>query len=172
MVIKQNFASNKKVYKEIIVCLYWLFSDSLELSLWGNSNEYTRDKKIFSAFILKIMYSQTCLIRPQKVEQFRNIIDRWSLNAVHKYCRKLRKELSAVLMDCIKWTPVYNGTKMFYFCGRLIQVLLYVINQIKPISSLGWFWFDKLSLSETFMEVITIKAMWVLCVCKWMQKCQ
>ena len=46
-------------------------------------------------------------------------VSRRKLNAGQKYCRKLPRELPAILLICIKVTPVYNNTEHLFFEWQL-----------------------------------------------------
>ena len=47
-------------------------------------------------------YSKTCLKRPLKNKQNKDLNDKWLLNEGQKYCRMLPLGHSAILLTCIK----------------------------------------------------------------------
>ena len=47
-------------------------------------------------------YSKTCLKRPLKNRQNKDLNDKWWHNEGRKYCRMLPLEHSAILLTCIK----------------------------------------------------------------------
>ena len=51
---------------------------------------------------LKKKYSKTCLKRPLKNRQNKDVNYKWYLNEGQKYCRMLPLEHSAILLTCIK----------------------------------------------------------------------
>ena len=53
---------------------------------------------VFEIFSIKSMYSKTCVKRPLKNRQNKDLNDKWYLNEGHKYCRKLSLEHSAILL--------------------------------------------------------------------------
>ena len=48
-----------------------------------------------------MVYSKTCVKRPHKNRQNKDLNDKWSLNEGQKYCRMLQGEHSAILLTCI-----------------------------------------------------------------------
>ena len=49
-----------------------------------------------------MMYSITCVKRPLKNRQNKDLDNNWELNEGQKYCRMLHLEHSAILLTCIK----------------------------------------------------------------------
>ena len=47
-------------------------------------------------------YSKTCVKRPLKNRQNKDLDDKWQLNEGQKYFRMLQGEHSAILLTCIK----------------------------------------------------------------------
>ena len=69
-------------------------------------------------------YSKTCLKRPFKNRQKKDLNDKWLLNEVGKYCRMLSLEHSAILLTCIKQQSVLKPILVFFLSGHLRQILL------------------------------------------------
>ena len=47
-------------------------------------------------------YSKTCVKRPLKNRQNKDVNDKWQLHEGQKYCRMLPLEHSSILLHCIK----------------------------------------------------------------------
>ena len=63
--------------------------------------------------------SQLCVTASQKTQVISIHIDRWQLNADQKYCGKLLWKLSAILLNCIKLSPVYRHTRCLQWVDAL-----------------------------------------------------
>ena len=67
-------------------------------------------------------YSKTCLKRPLKNRQNKDLNDKWKLHAGLKYCRMLPLEHSVILLTCIKRQSVLKKNLVFILSDRLRQV--------------------------------------------------
>ena len=57
---------------------------------------------IYFYYILHFIYGKTCLKRPLKNRQNKDLNDKWKLNEGRKYCRMLPLEHSAIHLTCLK----------------------------------------------------------------------
>ena len=60
-----------------------------------------RKRKAFE-ILGHLLYSKTCVKRPLKNRQIKDLSDKWKLNEGQKYYRMLPLEHSAILLTCIK----------------------------------------------------------------------
>ena len=72
-----------------------------------------------------IIQQVTCVKRPLKNRQNKDLNDIWKLNEGKKYCRMLPLEHSATLLTCIKRYLDLKTNFGLFDGGRFTQVLLY-----------------------------------------------
>ena len=87
------------------ICDYYLTAPSVPFFLDNSSGEKKRITIVGSGnWWVKglLVFSKTCVKRPLKDRQNKDLNDQLSLNAGRKYCRMLPLEHSAILLTCIK----------------------------------------------------------------------
>ena len=86
--------------------------------------------------------SKTCVKRPLKNRQNKDLNDKWGLNASQKYCRMVHLEHSAILVTCIKrywsWKPMFSrfesGFLHRFYC--IVPPVFEIVDVYLPVRDL------------------------------------